>query len=242
VETATLETSESFGHVATALALAQAEFQSIEKNRTAYVRSEKGNYSFNYADLAAVLTAVTPALTKAGLALLQPVTNEGGVVRVQTWLVHGESSEWIRSKPLALEGGRDQKALGIAITYLRRYQIGALLGVAPEDDVDDGQETAPRDQRRSAPPQHGTNGAARTAPPPPDRTLEPGHDPAPMTGGADAAAADPVAEIRKAIADKAWNRVIAGLQSLPPGVQKESMKQEYQAARYPTKNGTEAHS
>jgi hypothetical protein len=233
METQTLETSETFGRVMSALAAAQAMFPPIEKNRTAYVRSEKGNFQFDYADLATVLTAVTPALSKNGLALLQPVVNAGDQVVVQTWVVHGESGEWIRTKPLTLPGGREAKSLGIQTTYLRRYQVSALLAIAPEEDVDDGQDTGPK-QRQAPPP---ANGAPRAAPAPrtapPDRSLEPGVDPAAMSGGSEEVARpDGVAAVRAAIVKQDWKAALVALTALPSGPEKERVKQEYQTARH----------
>lgn len=223
MESATLETSETFGKVMAALAVAQSSFPPIEKNRTAYVRSEKGNYQFDYADLSAVLSTVIPVLSRAGIALLQPVVNTGDQVSVQTWLVHGESGEWIRSKPLSLAGGREVKQLGIATTYLRRYQVGALLGLAPEDDVDDGEETGPREERRQAP-------APQKAAPQRDRAPEAGQPP-PATD--QRSAGEAIAEGRRAITEKAWPRVFAAIQALPPGPDRQTLQQEYESARYP---------
>lgn len=210
IDGGTLELSSTFAAVTTALAKAQADFPAIEKNCTAYVKSDKGDFSFDYADLAAVLGAVTPALSKVGIALLQPVTNAGGEVRVQTWLIHGESGQWIRSKPLALPiQQKTAKELGIAITYLRRYQVGALLGIAPEQDVDEGLETERRDTRR--------------APPPPARALE-------QTPGG-APPADPVSECRAAIAEKSWNKAAACMALVRNTATREQLQKELQAAR-----------
>jgi hypothetical protein len=223
VDTGLLELSPSFTAVASALAKAQSAFQPVEKNRTATVTPKDGGrgFSFDYADLAACLSAVMPALTAAGLALLQPVTNEQGIVRVQTWLLHGASGEWIRTKTLALEGGRDQKALGIATTYLRRYQVSALLGLAPEDDVDDGFESEPANERRQAPP------AAAPAGRPP--VVDPG-----LPG------VDPIAACREAIAEKAWDRFLKAIGTVKAGAVREQLQKEYAAARHTTKPTTEA--
>jgi len=152
-----LERSEAFAAVATALAKAQATFTPIEKNRTARIQMKAGgSYTYEYADLAAIREAISPALSANGLALLQPfeLSSRNGqtTLRLQTELIH-ESGEWFRTP--VLEVGVDLgdiKALGIAITYLRRYQVQALLGIAPDTDVDAGEgETLPMEETRRAP-------------------------------------------------------------------------------------------
>jgi hypothetical protein len=215
IDTGTLELSLGFTAVVSALAAAQAGFAPVAKNRTATVTPKDGGrgFTFDYADLASVLAAVMPSLTKNGLAVLQPVTNDGGVVRVQTWLIHGTSGEWIRTKPLALEGGRDQKALGIATTYLRRYQVSALLSIAPEDDVDDGFETQER-----------TPAAAARRPPPADRSLEPGEDPPAMKGAGDEKA------VRAAIAAGDFRKALELATSFT-GPARDAIMAEYRAAK-----------
>lgn len=215
IDGGTLELSSSFTAVATALAKAQAAFPSIEKNRVAQIRSEKGNYEFHYADLASVLSAVTPSLTAQGITLLQPVTNAGGEVRVQTWLLHGESGQWIRSKVLSLTLTKDRpaKELGIAITYLRRYQVGALLGIAPEEDLDDGEsQTTPRQEARRAPPI-----------PSPQEAL------AKTAGGVEAP--DFVAECRDALEKGAWTRFLAAITKVRNTATREQLQKEYQTKR-----------
>jgi hypothetical protein len=217
IDGGTLELSSAFTSVATALAKAQAAFPGIEKNRVAQIRSEKGNYEFHYADLASVLSAVTPALTKEGISLLQPVTNAGGEVRVQTWLLHGESGQWIRSKVLSLTLTKDRpaKELGIAITYLRRYQVGALLGIAPEEDLDDGEsQTTPRQEQRRAPP----------AP-----ALSPQEALARTPGGAEPI--DHVAVCREALEKGDWVRFLATISKVRNTVTREQLQKEYQTKR-----------
>lgn len=137
--------------LAAALTKAQGEFGPIEKNCT-------NNYTHTrYADLAAVLAAVRPALAKHGLAVVQQSTCTWtddltrGSVTVTTRLVH-ESGEQLLDEctvpvlPMARRKGEDgaeqfakslsPQAFGIAITYARRYSISALLGVAPEEEAE----------------------------------------------------------------------------------------------------------
>lgn len=155
--------SPTIGQVACALAAAQAELSNPAKDKTAKVTSTKGNYSYDYADLAVVLETIRPVLSKHGIAVVQPPAIVAPKrIEVLTILLH-KSGEWIGSKLAAdVEDGRPQ-AVGSAITYLRRYQAMSLAGVAAEDDDDDGQSAQgrgrgrydDRDDRRPEPPQEG---------------------------------------------------------------------------------------
>lgn len=124
--------------IAAALAAAQAEISNPSKDKTAKVTSTKGNYSYDYADLAAVLETIRPTLSKHGIAVMQPPAIAAPKrIEVLTILLH-KSGEWVGSKLAAdIEDGRPQ-AVGSVITYLRRYQVMSLAGVAAEDDDDDG--------------------------------------------------------------------------------------------------------
>lgn len=130
--------SDQIEKIAAALSKAQGEFPAIVKNRTASVRSEKGSYSYNYADLADVLKMVTPVLSKHELALIQRTRWDATKLAMclETRLLHS-SGQWLGARyPLPSGAGRPQE-MGSALTYARRYSASALLGIATEED-DDG--------------------------------------------------------------------------------------------------------
>lgn len=130
-----------------ALASAQKNFATIQKNREVTVRSDRGDYKFKYATLDGILSATVPALAEQGLALVQVIVHDdNGQPGLETTLYHS-SGEWLRSiTPMFLSGrrtkdGRDlppsNQELGSAQSYARRYGISALLCVAADED-DDG--------------------------------------------------------------------------------------------------------
>lgn len=122
----------SVAQLAKALAAAQAEFKPIVKDKIV----KSSSYSYRYADLATVRDAVTPALAKNGLAVVQTFKPNGGNVQyVETMLMHS-SGEHITSSYQIPATGKQQE-IGSAITYARRYSLCAILGVVAEDD-DDG--------------------------------------------------------------------------------------------------------
>jgi len=134
------------GPMYTALAKAQGAFQSIEKNRTVIIDIKDkdtgrkiGSYDFRYADLQEIREKTTPALSANGLCLFQLVTEEGNGTVIRTVLGHTSGAE-ITAVMRVQRGDGDIKKFGANITYLRRYVVTALLGVAADDDLDEDRE------------------------------------------------------------------------------------------------------
>lgn len=124
--------TEGINELAKSLALAQAEFKPIVKDKVV----KSSSYSYRYADLATVRDAVTPALSKNGLAVVQTFKPNGGQFQyVETMLMHSSGQAIASSYQIPATG--KQQEIGSAITYARRYSLCAILGVVAEDD-DDG--------------------------------------------------------------------------------------------------------
>lgn len=133
-----------------ALSAAQAEMgHAVAKDRT------NPHFKSAYATLGAVLEVAMPVLSKHGFALLQ--YREGD--NLITELGH-KSGQCVRTSYPLEPVKKDPQGWGSAMTYARRYQAMALLGLAPEDD--DGNEAsqrpgapkqAQRQQQRPAPQQ-----------------------------------------------------------------------------------------
>lgn len=132
--------------LATALAKAQGRFSHPTKDHTATIRSDKGNYTYSYATLAGVLDVVRGPLAENDLAITQEPTVETvnttigdklyrtTTVTVRTRLMHA-SGEVLGGPPLSGEA-RDagMHAIGSTISYLRRYALLSILGLAADDD------------------------------------------------------------------------------------------------------------
>ena len=89
----------------------------------------------NYASLSNIIEAVTKPLNDNGLSVLQLPSIEG----LTTLLLH-ESGEWISSvSATPVKDATDPQKLGSAITYARRYALGAILSLNIDED-DDGQK------------------------------------------------------------------------------------------------------
>jgi hypothetical protein len=148
-----------------ALAKAQAAFAKVERTKLVKVRSEKGNYDFWYAPLENVLGAVEAALNANELALMQPLVKEGQVWVLRTILGHA-SGAYLECT-LSLPSTDGWQKLGSTVTYARRYMVGSLLGIAPEEDDDGtGAEDMPREtQTRQAGPRANTQPKPPAQPP-----------------------------------------------------------------------------
>jgi hypothetical protein len=133
-----------------ALARAQGKFPAIPKSHTATVTSQKGTYTYNYADLSDVLAAVRPILAAERLAVVQTTQHgDGGKVILDTYLRHAAGGRLHSEVELGQSPGNPQ-AFGGALTYLRRYELATVLGIAPEEDRDAQDVPSARDA--AAPP------------------------------------------------------------------------------------------
>ncbi len=159
------------GALAAALAKAQATFPAIPKDKEVTVTSKSGaSYKFKYAPLDSILSATRKPLTDNGLALLQLLDSDAdGAPALVTRLIHSAGGSVTGRTPIPATEGSVQ-AFGSAITYLRRYAIQAILGIAAEED-DDGNQAAGNSATfaRPAPPHLPPRADPATAdPPPPD--------------------------------------------------------------------------
>jgi hypothetical protein len=125
-----------------ALAAAQGEFPAITKSKVV----KSGAYSYSYAPLDAILAAVKPALEKHGLAVVQLLDGPG----LRTELRH--KSGGVIGATFPFDAPAKAQELGSLVTYLRRYALSAILGIAAEDDDDGAQATAakPAARKRTA--------------------------------------------------------------------------------------------
>ena len=137
-----MKTSDQFGQVAAALAAAQGQFGLIARDKTVRVATRSGSsYTFSYAPLETIMSAIRPALAANGLALTQgPIVTDNGIEALRTMLVH-KSGEWIANDTAVLvdkaDGGKSAQAYGSGLTYARRYGITTLLCLVADED-DDG--------------------------------------------------------------------------------------------------------
>jgi len=122
--------SETIGKLAEALAKAQAVMEGAAKT------SANPFFKSKYADLASVWDACRKPLSDNGLSVTQTcdvLENIPDMVVIVTTLMHS-SGEWISGKLAAKPTKADPQGVGSTITYLRRYSLQSIVGIAPDDD------------------------------------------------------------------------------------------------------------
>lgn len=122
--------------LAQALVAFQADAPRVKKDKTAQVRSDKGNYSYTYADLADMVAVAYPILSKHGLAFTsKPTLNADGRFVLAYRLVHGPSGETDEGE-IALPSNGTPQAMGAAMTYAKRQALSAVTGIVADEDND----------------------------------------------------------------------------------------------------------
>jgi hypothetical protein len=115
-----------------AIAAAKLEIPPIERNA-------KGHNEKTYANFAAIAKTVDPILGKHGLSY-RFRTNQGERISVTCILSHkaGHYEETTLSGPADTSGNKNAiQAIGSTLTYLQRYSLVQMLGLAAAND-DDG--------------------------------------------------------------------------------------------------------
>ena len=89
-----------------------------------------------YAPLNSILNLVRPILLEKGLMVMQNTGGCDGELYVQTLIIHEGGGVVGGDKLYAQVDSAKPQSMGSAITYLRRYQLCSMLGIAGEDDED----------------------------------------------------------------------------------------------------------
>lgn len=131
--------SETIGKLVEALTKAKTTFAAAVKD------SLNPHFRSKYADLDAVVSATTPALSANGLVVVQMFDGENLV----TMLAHS-SGEWIKGIQPLHAVKMDPQGFASASTYARRYGHMAICGIAPEDDDGQNAQAAYKQSQPSA--------------------------------------------------------------------------------------------
>lgn len=122
-----IEQSTEIAALAEALSKAQGKITGALKD------SANPFFKSKYADLASVWDACREQLAANGLSVVQINGNDAERITVTTMLLHS-SGQWVRGTCSAKPAKDDAQATGSVITYLRRYGLAAITGVAQVDD------------------------------------------------------------------------------------------------------------
>lgn len=122
---------------------AMAEFKAkppqIDKDKKVSYKTNSGNVGYSHASLANVTKKISSELSKYGLSASWR-TQQNGVISVTCKITHelGHSEETTITAPSDTSGSKNAiQAIGSTITYLERYTLLALTGLATEDQDDD---------------------------------------------------------------------------------------------------------
>lgn len=121
-----MKTSDSIKNILPALFKVKSEIKELSKG------AENPYFNSSYADLNTHLDGIEPALAKHDLMVLQPVQRDESGDYVET-IVYHSSGEWVSSS-MSLQTVADMQKAGSAVTYARRYTLGALFSVKTVDD------------------------------------------------------------------------------------------------------------
>jgi hypothetical protein len=132
--------SESNTKIAAAFAKAWAEMENPKHNSKVKVQTKNGgSYTFEYTDLGGIFDEAKQVFRDNGISILQNAStkelNGNLMISVETMLLHS-SGEWIKSEPLQMPSSTNMQDMGGQITYMKRYSLSAMLGLATEKDDD----------------------------------------------------------------------------------------------------------
>ena len=135
-----MKKSDSIKNIASALIKFNSQMDKVAKT------SENPFFKSKYAALPEILDAIKQPLIESGLVLTQ-LPDENGLT---TLLMH-ESGEWIEATGIMHPVKSDPQSIGSAITYQRRYAIGAILNLNIDED-DDGNKASHTPRENTPPP------------------------------------------------------------------------------------------
>jgi hypothetical protein len=172
--------SADVGALMQALAKAQGQIGEIERDRTVKVQPRSGGqpYEFKYATLSAIIKGVKKALSDNGIAYTHVMTFEPQErLYYLTTSLHYENQFISSVVPLIIMSEGNQP-FGSSLTYMKRYCLAALVGVAADEDDDanaaDGNEVK---EMKAKPPKAAPDPVKEPEPSQPKSTAAPKQPP-----------------------------------------------------------------
>ena len=149
-----MKTSESIKEIAVALHKFHGLMGKVGKDAV------NPHFKNKYASLSNIIEATTPHLNAVGLSIIQLPCESG----LETMILH-ISGEYISSVSLTpCKDASNPQALGSALTYARRYALGAVLSLNIDEDDDAQRATvAPSKVKPDLNPTHPKWEAAKKA-------------------------------------------------------------------------------
>ena len=115
--------------LASALSAAQGEVENAKKT------TANPFFKSKYADLATIWDVIRETFAKHGLAVLQlPCEAPEGKIGLVTHVIHKSGQRISERFFLGLKDASNPQVAGSAITYMKRYALLGVAGIAAEDD------------------------------------------------------------------------------------------------------------
>lgn len=169
------DTKEQEQAMTEAMAGFKSEAIEIIKRKHVKFKTDKGWTEYDHAELADVIDAVTPQLSRYGLSVTwKPTKQTNDWVEVTCWVKHvrgGSDQATLGAAPDKTGGKNNIQAIGSSCTYLSRYLTLLLLGLAAKDQdndgrggTPDGQAPAPADRAEPVAESYPAEGFAKNLP------------------------------------------------------------------------------
>ena len=140
-----MKQSETIDKIIPAFIAFQSDMPSVPKD------GNNPHFKSKYATLGAITEATRPHLAKHGLGFMQWMSNREGLQLIVTRIMH-TSGQWMEDEGYILNPTKnDPQGMGSAVTYARRYTLGASLGIITEDDDDGNRASEPAPVKKPAP-------------------------------------------------------------------------------------------
>jgi hypothetical protein len=140
-----MKQSETIDKIIPAFIAFQSDMPSVPKD------GNNPHFKSKYATLGAITEATRPHLAKHGLGFMQWMSNRDGLQLIVTRIMH-TSGQWMEDEGYILNPTKnDPQGMGSAVTYARRYTLGASLGIITEDDDDGNRASEPAPVKKLPP-------------------------------------------------------------------------------------------
>lgn len=116
------------------IALQKALVLAIAETTNVHADSTNPFHKSKYASLNAHLALIKPIFSKHGLAILQFPVGDVESVGINTIIIHNEGGRIEENVFIPCPQGMDGQKAGSVFSYLRRYALASVAGVATEDD------------------------------------------------------------------------------------------------------------
>lgn len=124
-----MSTPDAGKNLTTALAKAQATVENAKKV------SNNPHFKSKYADLATIWDVIRGPLTDNGISVVQlPCEAPAGQVGLVTHILHSSGESISERFFVGLKDASNPQQVGSALTYMKRYALLGVAGIASEDD------------------------------------------------------------------------------------------------------------